>query len=161
MALPDHPERIRVCGPRRFFQPGYVGRCPIRVRGGPVELATVVKVEAPLNGRVLWKGLPRVLRPRACSGSPYRINKKGQHQAPALVPEAPIGYIKKESTNKKGTAPKSRRVAPRTHSIAWVSRLHRIYAPRLSRRVFPIKLTHYSIERFQLNHFLFGISTAN
>ena len=27
----------------------------------------------PLNGRVLWKGLPRVVRPRACSGSPYRI----------------------------------------------------------------------------------------
>ena len=46
------------------------------VRCFTVEPATVVKVEAPLNGRVLWKGLPRVLRPRACSGSPYRINKK-------------------------------------------------------------------------------------
>ena len=43
---------------------------------GPVEPATVAKVEAPLNGRMLWKGLSRVLRPRDCSGSPYQINKK-------------------------------------------------------------------------------------
>ena len=65
------------CAPWRFFQPGCVGRRPIRVWGGPVEPTTVVKVEAPLNGRVLWKGLPPVSRPRGCSGSPYRINKKG------------------------------------------------------------------------------------
>ena len=61
----------------RFFQPGCVGRRPIRVWGGLVEPTTAVKVEAPLNGRVLWKGLPRVLGPR---GSPYRINRKGKHQ---------------------------------------------------------------------------------
>jgi hypothetical protein len=29
-----------------------VGRCPVKVRGGPVEPATVVKVEAPPNGMV-------------------------------------------------------------------------------------------------------------
>ena len=32
--------------------------------------ATLAKGKAPLNTRVLWKGLPRVSRPRACSGSP-------------------------------------------------------------------------------------------
>ena len=53
---------------------------PTRVWGGPVEPATLAKVEAPLNGSVLWKGLPRV-------------------HDPALVPEAPIGLIKKASTN--------------------------------------------------------------
>jgi hypothetical protein len=41
-----------VCGPRRFFQPGCCRQVPHKGRGGPVEPATVVKVEAPLNGRV-------------------------------------------------------------------------------------------------------------
>ena len=82
MALPDHPEQVGLesVAPGGSFSRDVVGRCPIRVWGGPVEPATVAKVKAPLNGRVLWKGLPRVLRPRACSGNPYRINKKGQHQ---------------------------------------------------------------------------------
>ena len=79
MFLPDYPERISSVAPGGSFSRAVVGRCPIRVWGGPVEPATVAKVEAPLNGRVLWKGLPRVSRPRACSGNPYRINKKGQH----------------------------------------------------------------------------------
>ena len=78
--LPNYPERISSVAPRGSFSRDVVGRCPIRVWGGPVEPATVVKVEAPLNGRVLWKGLPLVSRPRACSGNPYRINKKGQHK---------------------------------------------------------------------------------
>jgi hypothetical protein len=59
-----------------------VGRCPVRVgtRGGPVEPATLAKVKAPLIGRVCgW----------ACLGS----------YDPALVPEAPIGAMKKDSTN--------------------------------------------------------------
>ena len=42
----------------------------------PVEPTTAIKVVALFNGRVLWKGLPQVLGPRDCSGSPYRINKK-------------------------------------------------------------------------------------
>ena len=46
----------------------------------PVEPSTVAKVKAPLNGRVCG---------RACLGS----------YDPALVPEAPIGLIKKDSTN--------------------------------------------------------------
>ena len=49
------------------------GRCPIRVWGGPVKPATVVKVKAPLNGRVCG---------RACLGS----------YDPALVPEALSDY---------------------------------------------------------------------
>jgi len=52
---------------------------PFRVWGGPAEPATLAKVEAPLNGRVCgW----------ACLGS----------YDPALVPEAPIGLTKKDST---------------------------------------------------------------
>ena len=76
MVLPEHSERISPVAPGGSFSRAVVGRCPVRVWGGLVEPATVAKVEAPLNGRVLWKGLPRVLRPRACSGSPYRINKR-------------------------------------------------------------------------------------
>ena len=56
-----------------------VGRRPTRVWGVPVEPATVAKVKAPLNGRVCG---------RACLGS----------YDPALVPEAPIGLIKKDNT---------------------------------------------------------------
>ena len=49
--------------------------------GGPVEPATVAKVKAPLNGRVCG---------RACLGS----------YDPALIPETPIGLMKKDSTKK-------------------------------------------------------------
>ena len=67
----SYPERISPVAPGGSFSRDVVGRCPIRVWGGPVEPATVVKVKAPLNGRVCgW----------ACLGS-YN---------PALVPEAPI-----------------------------------------------------------------------
>ena len=81
MFLPDYPERISSVAPGGSFSRAVVGRCPIRVCGGPVEPATVVKVEAPLNGRVPSCG-------RACLGS----------YDPALVPETPIGLIKKDST---------------------------------------------------------------
>ena len=79
------------CAPRRFFQPGCCRQVPYKGMGGPVEPATVAKVEAPLNGRVLWKGLPRVSRPRACSGNPYQINKKGQHQLVLKVEDGQHG----------------------------------------------------------------------
>ena len=80
MFLPDYPERISSVAPGGSFSRAVVGRCPIRVWGGPVEPATSVKVKAPLNGRVCG---------RACLGS----------YDPALVPETPIGLIKKDSTN--------------------------------------------------------------
>ena len=64
-----------------------VGRCPVRRRGGRVSPATVAKVKAPLNGRGCG---------RACLGS----------YGPALVPEAPIGFMKKDSTK-----------APRFHLV--------------------------------------------
>ena len=82
MVLPEHPERVSPLAPGGSFSRAVVGRCPIRVCGGPVEPATVAKVEAPLNGRVCG---------RACLGS----------YDPALVPEAPIGLIKKDSTKPK------------------------------------------------------------
>ena len=54
-------------------------------REGPVEPATVVKVEAPLNGRVCgW----------ACLGS----------YDPALVSEAPVGLIKRTAPKKVGVS---------------------------------------------------------
>ena len=64
-----------------------------------MEPATLVKVKAPLNGRVCG---------RACLGS----------YDPALVPENPIGLIKKDSTRLRdptsGTATKPGRVVDRT-----------------------------------------------
>jgi hypothetical protein len=53
--------------PGGSFSRDVVGRCPRRVWGGPVEPATLAKVEAPLNGRVcdgLASGLttPRLFR---------------------------------------------------------------------------------------------------
>ena len=86
MFLPDYPERISSVAPGGSFSRAVVGRCPIRVWGGPVEPATVAKVEAPRNGRV---------RGWACLGS----------NDPALVPEAPIGLIKKDSTKAKAERP--------------------------------------------------------
>ena len=50
MVLPDYPERISPVPPGGSFNRDVVGRCPIRVwsygPGGPVEPATVAKVEA-------------------------------------------------------------------------------------------------------------------
>ena len=95
---PDYPERIRVCGPRRFFQPGCVGRCPVRLCEGPVELATEVKVLPPLIGR----GVPRSTEGycgwigSGSDGFPKMLT--GLPSTRANIPEATIGLIKKDHT---------------------------------------------------------------
>ena len=78
MVLPEHPERVSSAAAGGSFSRD-VSAGALWVWGGPVEPATAAKVEAPLNGRVCG---------RACLGS----------QDPALVPKAPIGLIKTEST---------------------------------------------------------------
>ena len=65
--------------PREQVGPFFLPIFQRGARAGPSRLVFIVSLSVYFEQSV-WKGLPRVLRPRACSGNPYRINKKGQHE---------------------------------------------------------------------------------
>ena len=91
---------------------------PVRVTGGPVEPATVAKVKAPLNGGVLWKGLPRVSRPRACSGSPDWINKKSYNKKDSTTQAHPEPGHPEPGQTEHGTRAETKGSCHFSNSIA-------------------------------------------
>ena len=74
------------CGTWRFFQPGccrqtsHNHQVPYKGMGGPVEPATVAKVEAPLNGRVCGWDCLVSYDPALVPEAPIGLNEKGQRQ---------------------------------------------------------------------------------